>query len=121
MKTKRKTLRRAYLQTIIFSLFQKDLIQKEVLKNVEKDEDETVDFSRIRCPLCRWQPTASSRWFCADAGFPEYFFDGCGAMWNTFANGGVCVGCHHRWRWTTCLRCAQWSPHDDWYAEKTDD
>jgi len=92
-------------------------------KNTEIEfltEEEAADFSRIRCPLCKWQPKETSRWFCADAGFPEYYSGGCGAMWNTFATGGVCVGCNHRWRWTTCLRCAEWSRHENWYAKKSD-
>ncbi|HXG84321.1 MAG TPA: hypothetical protein VNI84_09860 [Pyrinomonadaceae bacterium] len=120
MKSKRKSLRQMHLPIILFLLFQKNSTPKEIFVGVEKSEGEAVDFSRIRCPLCKWQPKASSRWFCADAGFPEYYFNGCGAMWNTFATGGICGGCGHRWQWTTCLSCGQWSPHKYWYVGKSD-
>lgn len=83
-------------------------------------EKEKTDFERIRCPLCQWQPTAASRWYCSDCDFPEFFHGGCGAFWNTFETRGVCPGCRHQWRWTSCLRCAGWSPHEDWYADKND-
>lgn len=120
MKSIKSPARRAYLQIIVFALFQKKLPANEDFAGVEKSREETPDFSRLRCPHCKWQPTAASRWCCADADFPEFYFNGCGALWNTFATGGVCVGCAHRWRWTTCLRCAEWSRHADWYAEKRD-
>jgi hypothetical protein len=81
---------------------------------------ETPDFNRIRCPLCKWQPKASHRWFCAPCGHPEYFDDGCGACWNTFATRGRCPGCNHQWRWTACLNCEGWSLHEDWYNDKGD-
>ncbi|MDQ3322670.1 MAG: hypothetical protein M3525_09630 [Acidobacteriota bacterium] len=117
---KQNFLRGIYLRFFVFYLFQKSLISENNYQSDVESEDETIDYSRIRCPLCNWQPKASSRWFCADAGFPEYYFNGCGAMWNTFATGGVCTGCNHRWRWTTCLRCAEWSRHEDWYEGKSD-
>lgn len=72
-------------------------------------------FGRIRCPLCRWQPSASSLWCCECVGTPEPFFVGCGTMWNTFSTGGRCPGCHHQWQWTSCLHCNQPSLHADWY------
>lgn len=75
----------------------------------------TVDFSRIRCPLCKWQPKPSHRWFCASCGYPEYLDEGCGTCWNTFTTRGRCPGCGHQWRWTACLNCADWSLHADWY------
>jgi hypothetical protein len=77
------------------------------------DDDETL--SGIRCPLCGWRPSASSRWSCISLGTPEQFFAGCGTVWNTFATGGRCPGCQHQWRWTSCLRCEEWSLHVDWY------
>ena len=77
------------------------------------DDDEA--FERIRCPLCDWHPTPSSVWFCYGAGTPEPMFQACGTEWNTFATGGRCPGCQHQWRWTSCLRCAGWSLHEDWY------
>lgn len=76
---------------------------------------ESDDFSRIRCPLCKWQPKASHRWFCAPCEYPEFFADGCGACWNTFSSRGRCPGCGHQWRWTACPNCARWSLHTDWY------
>jgi DNA-directed RNA polymerase subunit RPC12/RpoP len=70
---------------------------------------------RIRCPRCGWRPTASSRWSCIARGAPEPFFEACGTSWNTFTTRGRCPGCSHRWQWTSCLRCGEWSPHQDWY------
>jgi hypothetical protein len=78
-------------------------------------EATTVDFSRIRCPLCKWQPKPAHRWFCASCSYPEFFDAGCGTCWNTFTTRGRCPGCNHQWRWTACLNCAQWSLHADWY------
>ena len=87
-----------------------DLIEKAIEK--EKADDL---FGRIRCPLCRWQPQKTSLWWCADTDYPEYFYQGCFAAFNTFSTGGKCPGCGHQWRWTSCLRCACWSRHEDWY------
>jgi hypothetical protein len=82
----------------------------------EKLKERGTDFRRIRCPLCRWQPQASSRWYCSDAaGYPHFFYGGCGTSWNTFETRGRCPGCSHQWTWTDCLRCWQSSPHDAWY------
>ncbi len=78
-------------------------------------KDKTSTFGGIRCPLCHWQPTASSRWYCASNNHPEGFSNGCGTVWNTFTTQGLCPGCGHLWRWTTCLRCYRWSLHKDWY------
>ncbi len=80
-------------------------------------EDETSEFGGIRCPLCQWRPKASNRWYCAPNRHPEGFSGGCGMVWNTFTTRGVCPGCGHQWRWTTCLHCHRWSRHEDWYAE----
>jgi hypothetical protein len=79
------------------------------------DVDDQEAFNRIRCPLCSWRPSASSMWSCYSLGTPEPFFEGCGAVWNTFSTGGRCPGCHHQWQWTSCHRCEQWSLHQDWY------
>lgn len=79
---------------------------------------ETPDFNRIRCPQCAWRPRASDRWLCWDCGEPEFFLGGCGTRWNTFATRGLCPGCEHQWRWTSCLRCQQWSLHADWYEHQ---
>lgn len=80
----------------------------------------SVDFSRIRCPVCKWQPKPAHRWFCASCSYPEYFDAGCGTCWNTFITRGRCPGCHHQWRWTACLNCAGWSLHADWYKQGVD-
>lgn len=97
--------------------FQKETFSDKKIEEVlEKDKG---DFSRIRCPICKWHPKASSRWFCGDCGHPEYFFDGCGTGWNTFETGGKCPGCKHQWLWTSCLSCGEWSLHKNWYKEKS--
>jgi len=84
-----------------------------------RQESASPDFSRIRCPRCRWRPRPSDRWFCAPCDDPEYFAGGCGTCWNTFATGGRCPGCGHRWRWTACLHCSRWSLHADWYEDSS--
>ena len=50
---------------------------------------------------------------------PEPPFDFCLTSWNTFATHGRCPGCRHQWIWTSCLRCEEWSLHEDWYERKT--
>lgn len=99
------------------SVFQRSGIPEKAAEATEQADEESA-FGRIRCPLCQWQPNASSIWHCGDVGHPEYFFDGCGMEWNTFATGGRCPGCGHQWQWTSCLRCEGWSLHHEWYAEK---
>jgi hypothetical protein len=100
------------------------LLKRESKHDVDFDVDYRRDhsdaFVRIRCPLCEWQPDASSRWCCVRTPAPEGFFGGCGAAWNTFSTRGRCPGCQHQWRWTSCLRCSGWSLHDDWYEEEAD-
>jgi predicted amidophosphoribosyltransferase len=64
-------------------------------------------FLRIRCPLCGWQPEKKDRWMCWPGG--------CQHEWNTFETAGVCPACAKQWHSTACLRCQQWSPHEDWY------
>ena len=83
--------------------------------------DDRDAFHRIRCPLCEWQPTATSVWACYSEGTPEPFFGGCGTVWNTFETKGRCPGCAHQWHWTSCLSCHGWSRHDDWYVEEPGD
>jgi hypothetical protein len=89
-----------------------------VLHRPLDEEDEAL--GGIRCPVCGWRPTASSLWCCAGLGTPEPYFAGCGMLWNTFSTHGECPGCHHRWQWTSCLRCEQWSLHEDWYEKPAD-
>lgn len=109
--------RRAVRAALIFSLFQKSLEAEDAAEEgALLEEDEGPDFNRIRCPLCRWRPNASSRWACAYCPYPEHFYGGCRAVWNTFDTRGLCPGCGHQWRWTACLSCHQWSPHEEWYA-----
>jgi hypothetical protein len=116
MGLKQKLLPRLYRIRVAFGLFQESSKPSES-KSTAKSEAQTTNFSRIRCPLCQWQPNALSRWFCADCDYPEYFFAGCGTNWNTFTTQGRCPGCGHQWRWTSCLRCARWSLHQDWYEK----
>ena len=87
-----------------------------IIDEVRRLEDED-DWSGIRCPLCQWRPSRSSTWCCDPSNSPEPFFVGCGTTWNTFSTRGQCPGCQHRWRWTSCLRCAGWSLHEDWYED----
>lgn len=82
----------------------------------EKLKDTPTNFSRIRCPLCSWQPKKSSRWCCSD--FGSHY--GCGTEWNTFDTRGHCPGCNYQWKWTDCLRCFRSSPHEAWYEDETD-
>jgi hypothetical protein len=89
------------------------LRDQELLTVFGEDEDQA--FERIRCPLCQWHPTPSSVWCCFGLGTPEPGFNGCGTEWNTFSTRGRCPGCQHQWQWTSCLRCAGWSLHEDWY------
>jgi hypothetical protein len=43
------------------------------LKVIEKFEDAPTDFSKIRCPVCTWQPRPFDRWICTDVDAPEFF------------------------------------------------
>jgi hypothetical protein len=99
-------------------LFLKDdrAAKKLIVTVTKKGADE--EFNRIRCPLCAWQPTPSSRWCCEVGGTPEPFFEGCGMIWNTFSTRGRCPRCSHQWRWTSCLRCHRASLHNDWYEQR---
>jgi hypothetical protein len=64
---------------------------------------------KIRCPKCAWEPAKSDRWLCEP---------GCGHVWNTFETRGCCPACSKQWTETVCLRCHQWSPHDEWYVSE---
>ncbi|HYE75540.1 MAG TPA: hypothetical protein VEF04_19515 [Blastocatellia bacterium] len=105
---------------LLFWLFQKGMRPEDVTDTLEDLEEQDFDFSRIRCPQCKWQPRASDLWYCGECAYPEFFFGGCGMEWNTFATRGICPGCQHQWRWTACLMCEQWSLHEDWYANDKD-
>ena len=101
---------------MVFYLFQKGEIRRtpDTAEAVLDDEEST---RRIRCPQCNWEPNAHSRWYCGYCPEPEQFFGGCGAAWNTFDTAGLCPGCGHQWRWTACLRCSEWSLHNEWYED----
>ncbi len=105
---------------VVFTAFRKTAETEEILKQVIEDDKIESEFSRIRCPHCNWKPDKSSRWFCADCDYPEFFYGGCFTSWNTFETKGVCPGCAHRWKWTSCLRCTKWARHDDWYEKKAE-
>ncbi|MEW6737174.1 MAG: hypothetical protein AB1489_38170 [Acidobacteriota bacterium] len=120
MLLKEKKLRLFHYLVAVFSLFQKGSIPEKTTDSTTQLDDEAPDFSRIRCPLCQWQPTALSRWCCANCKHPEHFFNACGTVWNTFSTAGQCPGCGHQWRWTACLYCGGWSLHEAWYTKKTD-
>jgi predicted RNA-binding Zn-ribbon protein involved in translation (DUF1610 family) len=62
---------------------------------------------RIRCPKCGWEPGRDDLWSCV-----------CLHAWNTFETHGVCPGCGLEWADTQCLRCTEWSRHDDWYEDE---
>jgi hypothetical protein len=120
MPTGKKTLTQIYSLLVALYLFQKSRTTEGVVGERADLEEEEADFGRIRCPLCKWRPSAASRWYCGDCPHPENFFGGCGTVWNTFDTRGLCPGCGHLWRWTSCLMCWGWSPHEDWYAEEAD-
>ncbi len=116
----RKNHRQVRRLVLALYLFQKSLNTEGVADERTELEKDNPDFSRIRCPLCKWRPDARSRWICRDSPHPENFTGGCGTVWNTFDTRGLCPGCGHQWRWTSCLRCHRKSPHEDWYATEAD-
>lgn len=118
MTARRKRIRQTSLAALAFLLFQKSLTPGEAANKHAQTDEEDAPPRRVRCPLCHWQPRSSDLWYCGDCGHPEYFFAGCGMMWNTFTTRGLCPGCLHQWRYTSCLRCAAWSPHEEWYGDE---
>ena len=118
---KRKSPTRPALLVVALWAFQRGLTPEDASDVLEEAGEESPEGGRVRCPLCGWRPTASSRWYCDDCGHPEYFYGGCGSVWNTFDTRGLCPGCGHHWRWTSCLYCGGWSLHEDWYATEPDD
>jgi len=95
-------------------LLRNDLASRRTPLDVP-DLDRREEWAGIRCPQCEWQPSPSSRWSCLWTETPEPFFEACGTEWNTFTTRGRCPGCRHQWRWTSSLRCGEWSLHEDWY------
>jgi len=71
---------------------------------IDERDDADDGRGRIRCPRCGWEPSRDDLWMCS-----------CLHSWNTFETGGVCPACDLRWTETQCLRCAEWSRHEDWY------
>jgi len=102
------------LPVALWALLKDDRAPDLIIVDNEGPADED-GFSTIRCPLCEWRPSNSSRWCCDSRGTPEPPFAACGTAWNTFSTSGRCPGCSHQWKWTSCLRCAGWSLHEDWY------
>jgi len=100
-----------------YLLLKDDKAADQIIADVLDEEEEGLN--GIRCPRCEWRPSSSSRWCCECVDGPEPPFDGCGMVWNTFSTRGRCPRCSHQWRFTSCLRCHEWSPHDAWY-ERTD-
>jgi hypothetical protein len=98
-------------------LLKDDRVPAQVIVDATRTDD-AKPFGGIRCPLCAWRPLPSSVWTCSCSGTPEPFFKSCGTVWNTFSTGGRCPGCSHQWQWTSCLRCSQWSLHEDWYEQR---
>lgn len=82
----------------------------------QEEHREQLRSGRIRCPHCNWEPQKTNLWFCITMGPPENNSNGCGNGWHTFDTRGVCPTCSYRWKYTTCLACNQWAPHDDWYV-----
>lgn len=62
----------------------------------------------IACPVCEWEPDASSVWSCT-----------CGFHWNTFDTAAKCPDCRKQWKTTQCLSCHKHSLHEDWYKNLT--
>ena len=88
----------------------------EQIVTSEQRLDEHGQFEGVRCPHCRWRPSAHDLWCCiSDGDGPEPPFRSCGTAWNTFATHGRCPGCSHQWEWTLCLRCQEWARHIEWY------
>ena len=119
MFDKRKTARRVLSLAFLFALFRKDQAPPDNVETIIQQDDDESNFSRIRCPLCRWQPDSSSRWVCGGDGPPEYY-KGCGWEWNTFDTRGMCPDCKHQWKWTGCLWCENYSLHEAWYTNEKD-
>jgi hypothetical protein len=120
MANERTSSPRFHSIVFVFSVLLDDPTSDKTITKQSNQDEGFPDFSRIRCPLCKWQPKPSHRWFCAPCDYPEFYRDGCGESWNTFSTRGRCPGCSHQWRWTACLNCAGWSLHEDWYENKSD-
>ena len=106
-------------QQFEYGLLQGSPDSDAIIKSISKLDETGPDFTRIRCPLCNWNPRSSDRWACVDCPVPEEFYAGCWTSWNTFETLGKCPGCQYQWRYTACLRCSGFSLHEDWYVKET--
>jgi hypothetical protein len=88
-------------------------VERIIRTRIDSEEDDQLN--GIRCPRCSWRPSPHDLWCCHAEDTPEPPFPSCGTEWNTFSTHGRCPGCSHQWRWTSCLLCGEWSPHEDWY------
>jgi citrate lyase gamma subunit len=79
-------------------------VSPDLAIGTEEQENVAQSGSKIRCPLCGWQPVPGSVWTCS-----------CGNTWDTFQTGGICPACLKQWDTTDCLGCSRTSPHSDWY------
>src|SRR4029077_14371229 len=70
MTFRQNSSRRDYLIAAGFWLFQETL-KPEKPRTAAKSEDKKAELNRIRCPLCKWQPNARSRWYCLDCDYPN--------------------------------------------------
>ena len=113
-----RRFRNQFLFLVALLLFQKGEVRRSSPGQAAFDDalDDEEQPRRIRCPECKWEPNPSSLWYCGECPEPEGFLGGCGTAWNTFDTAGLCPGCGHQWRWTACLRCGEWSLHEEWYA-----
>ena len=92
--------------TSLFLLKREPARTPVTIPDLDNQKDPGGAGHRIRCPRCSWEPRPEDRWCCS-----------CLHVWNTFETRGVCPACMRQWQETQCLRCNEWSPHDDWYAE----
>ena len=102
----------------MFLLKESRRIDPVVTTRVDLGDDESLN--GVRCPLCSWRPSKDDVWCCLSHDTPEPPFPSCGTEWNTFSTHGRCPGCSHQWKWTSCLRCGEWSLHDDWYERRAE-
>jgi len=109
---------RAWQNRAVFCPHSEPFTRQEAKRGAEEPEkgggvqqqdrlEDTVGGGRIRCPKCGWRPRKTDSWSCR-----------CGCVWNTFDTGGICPECGRQWSNTQCLRCHEWSPHEDWYTAK---
>src|SRR5690348_1507031 len=72
------------------------------LKSLFSPEPPT-NHTYIACPKCDWRPQTTDNWSCS-----------CQHCWNVFTDHGICPACGRVWSQVQCLKCNQWSDHEDW-------